>query len=263
VSTIRVYVRFNRGAWSVSLVKEIYNSNTLVIAATGYGNKLNLKVNLFFKKSGLNNSSKIVITDKSKLQTLGGLPPGFPTFFDLLDYLQEQISKIPHNQLIITGTSGGAHTALLLGHLLKADEVVAFSPYPYLSIKELKRMGDPALQSMWRVVEKLDALPVQVKNLFDLMNTLSNWNKVTQYYVHISRYNSWDYRRAMYLSSLPNVSVIPHPYKEHAIASMLSHDDKLAACFVSPYKNKFYLRDIIRHLANLPRQLARRMLRGV
>ena len=244
----------------MTLVKEVHDSDTFVIAATGYGNKLNIPVDQFFSESGLTDASKIIISDKSKLQTLGGLPPEFPTFFDLFDYLQDQVSKIPYSQLVITGTSGGAHTALLLGHMLKADKVVVFSPYPYLSLSECKRMGDPALISMRRVLAKLDALPDKAKSLFDLRNILSNWNNVTQYYVHVSRYNTWDYRRVMYLRSMPSVNIISHPYKEHAIASMLSHDNELADCFVFPYKQSFSLQDLKRHLAYLPKHLVKTIL---
>ncbi len=233
------------------LVKKIQHSDILVIAITGYGNKLNFPVDQFFIKAKLDDASRIVIIDKSKLQTLGGLLPEFPSFFDLVDHLKKIIMTTPHKQLIITGTSGGAHTALLLGHLLKANEVVAFAPYPYLSISEAKKMKDPALRSMRRVLDKLDLLPNQVKKFLDLKNVLLDWNEVTQYYIHVSHYNKLDYQRATYLGGLPNVNIISHPYREHAVASMLGKDSKLSNCFNFPYVKIYRHGDLILHLKNI------------
>jgi len=233
------------------IVKELKQSDTLVIAATGIRNYLNMSVSDFFGKSGMSGASRIVISDPTKRMTLGGLPPDYPSFFDYLDYLKQEILRISPNKLIVTGTSGGANTALLLGHLLKANYVVAFSPYPYLSIKELKRMQDPALQTMCRVVEKLDRLPDEIKKLFDLRKIISNWNGVTQYYVHVSRYHDLDYRRAMYLNNLPMLSITAHPYTTHAVVSLLSRHGKLKKCFEFPYKYKTSLVDIFLHLKNI------------
>lgn len=243
----------------MSLFKEVNESDTLVIAATGYAGKLNLPVARFFKDSGLDGASKIIITDRSMLKTLAGLPPDFKTFEHLIGYLENCISNIQHTNLIITGTSGGGHTALLLGHILNANKVVAFSPYPYLSIGEFKRMKDPALHSMSRIINGFDKLPVEVKKYLDLKNVLSRWNNKTEYFVHVSRYNKWDYKRANYLKGLPGVNVISHPYMEHATASMLSKESKLKDCFSFPYRSPSRIKEIVPHLA-IPFRIYKRIV---
>lgn len=213
------------------IIRVLNPSSVLVIAATGFANKLNLPVADFFNESQLSDKSRIVIIDPTKRHTLGGLPPQCPSFFDFLNYLKQELARISSKRVIVTGTSAGAHTALLLGHILKADQVVAFSPYPYLSLEEMKKRRDPALQSMRRVIMELDQLPKDVKQFFlDLKAVLANWNQ-TRYYVHVSRFNLWDYRRAMYLDLLPHLPVISHPYFTHAVACSLARQDKLRKCF--------------------------------
>ena len=241
----------------MAIVKELASSDTLVIAATGLANKLNLPVNAFFKKSGLLSASRIILTDPTKNLTLAGLPPEYPSFHDIVGYLRQEIADISPDKLIITGTSGGAHTALLLGHLLKANHVVAFAPYPYLSISELKTRKDPTLQSMRRVVLGLNSLPKKVKKYLDLRNVLSEWNSITQYDVHVSRYNKWDYRRMAYLLDLPKVSVISHPYSTHAIAEPLARQDILRKCFKFPYEHEHRLTDAFLHLLGMTKQIVR------
>ena len=215
----------------MSLVEELNDSDTLVIAATGYSNKLNMSVDAFFRDSGLSCASKIIISDKTKLNTLAGLPPAFPTFESLVVYLKDTIRKYNYKTIITTGTSGGGHTALLLGHLLESQFVVAFAPYPYLSIQELTKQKDPTLHSMSRIVDEFDRLPCDVKKYLDLHNILTDWNGATKYYVHVSKYHLFDYKRALYLSGIKGLTIISHPFDRHSIASALNRHKLLKKMF--------------------------------
>ncbi len=229
----------------MSIVTETESSDTLVIAATGFGNKLGLPVDDFFRESGLACTSKIVVSDPSRRKILGGLPPEYPYFSDCLDHLRDRIAAISAKKLLVTGTSGGAHTAMLLGHLLEADYVVGFAPYPYVSFEEMKRQKDPALTSMRRVIEAIDRLQGGVRQYFDLRPPLLEWNGKTRYYIHVSRHNKWDYRRAMYLDGVPNLTIVTHPYSNHAIASSLCRDNRLKECFAFPYRRTRSVKDIV------------------
>lgn len=232
------------------IVQEINSSDTLVVATAGFRNELGLPVADFFKESGLSSASKIIITDPTRQVSLAGSSPDFPTFFSLLDYLKREVERLSPARLIITGTSMGGHTALLLGHLLKADHVVAFAPYPYLSPEAIKASGDLSLEYAYQKrggAEQIDRLPSNVKQFLDLRNVLSTWNGKTSYVVHVSRYNKWDYRRSMYLNHLPMVSVIAHPLATHGIPYWLSQDEKLKQCFEFPYTRTLTLFDIYLH----------------
>ena len=214
-------------------IKEVIveTSPILVIGITNYGGGFGLPVRKFLIASGLNKHSTIIVSDPSRLKTLNGVSPECETFFDFLKYLEEAIHRISPKQIIVTGASGGGHTALLVGHLLKADYVVAFTPYPYLSIDEFRNRNDPALKSMWRILEQFNCLPPEIKKYFDLKDVLSEWNKVTKYYVHVSRDHKWDFLRSMYLEDTPNLSIIAHPYSEHSVVSVLSRHGKLTECY--------------------------------
>lgn len=248
----------------MALRTDLNNSDTLVIAATGYRNKLNMPVDEFFQAAGLEDASKIIISDPSFMKTLAGLPPDFPCFKDLVAYLKDLIAKGNYSNLYVTGTSGGGHTALLLGHLLHADKVVAFAPYPYLSIEEGRRMKDPASYSMARIIRKFDELPQESKQYLDLRDILLKWNGKTEYFVHVSRLNINDYRRAMYLAGLPNMHVVSHPYKKHAIAAILQREKQLKGCFSFPYQYRktyvkvyLYLRFFFENSVNYVSRLVR------
>lgn len=244
----------------MAIIKKLETSDTLVIAATGFSNKLDISPFDFFEKSSLSHTSKIIITDPSKRKTLGGLAPDYPSFFHFVEHLQKEIGQISPKQLIVTGTSGGAHTALLLGHLLKANYVVAFAPYPYLSFREMEKRCDPALKSFYRVLRELDCLPNEVKTFLDLRDVLSNWNGITHYYVHVSQYHEWDYRRAKYLDDLPKLSIITHPFYSHAVASLLSRYNHLKKCFEFPYQRKSSSIDLYIHLESLTKRFVRKRL---
>lgn len=224
------------GAQRKALHIEWNDPDTLVIAATDLGMHLSMPVDRFFDEAGLSGASRIVICDPSFRMSLGGLPPDFSTFDDLLENLRKLLAAHPHRQVICTGTSGGGHTALLLGHLLKADKVVVFAPYPYLSPEESRRRKDPDLVHMARVLEKLESLPEEAKRYRDLPGILSEWNGKTEYFVHVSRYNVKDRMKADSMRGLPHLRVMTYPFSEHGIALMLRKVSRLRHCFVFPYR---------------------------
>jgi hypothetical protein len=234
------------------------DSDTLVIAIKGYANKLGIPVDKFFRRAGLERASKIIIWDASRLKTLGGLQPDFPTFGDLLNHLRMIIATHPHKKLYVTGSSGGGHTGLLLGHLLKADKVIVFAPYPYVSRKVSEYKKDPAIHSMARMLHRFDQLPDDVRPYFDLADVLVDWNGKTEYYVHVSRYHKWDYIRACYLRGLPKVKVVTHPYEEHSITSILGESQDFRDCFTFPYRRRRSLRRLLLHWKCLKNRLSKK-----
>ncbi len=92
-----------------------------------------------------------------------------------------------------------------------------------------------------RLIRELNELPDNVKKYYDLKDVLAKWNSVTQYYVHVSRFNKWDYRRALYLKDTPGITIRTHPFFSHGITSTLAKDNRLSEYFEVPYskENKF------------------------
>lgn len=222
------------------IARNIIQSDTLVIAATGINFKLALPVDAFLEKAGLNDKSTIIITDRSRRLALGGVSDECPTIFALVEYLRQEIAQLSPGKIVVTGSSGGGYTAMLLGHLLKADHVVAFAPYPYTSRAAFVRQKDPALHTMDRIIESIERLPDSVWKFFDLRQVLSQWNGVTEFYVHASRYHKPDRDRALYLKGLPHVELVLHPYLLHSVPSVLARAGKLQLCYNLPYTREPY-----------------------
>jgi hypothetical protein len=199
----------------MSINVKIKPSKTLVIYCTRIRGRV---PNNFFEDSGLINASKIIISDSTNRLSLGGFPPEYPTFFDFVNHLKQLIQSISHKKLIVTGNSFGASMALVFGHLLNANYVVAFAPYSYFIKEKLVKTGDPALKNWKKLIVMFENLPLREKKFLNLREILSNWNGKTRYYVHSSYYHKWDRRRAKYLIGLPKMSVFLHPNASHNCA---------------------------------------------
>ncbi|HEY9888179.1 MAG TPA: YqiA/YcfP family alpha/beta fold hydrolase [Candidatus Obscuribacterales bacterium] len=238
---------------------ELTDSDTLVIAFTNASGKLSLPVQDFLIAAGLTSLSRIVIFDRSHRFCLGGFPPEVPTFFNFLDLLREKIRSVNPKRLIVVGASVGGYTALLMGHLLEADQVVVFGPWCCLDSEALEKMGDPYLNREQRIVSKLAALPPDIKDFLRLRSILSQSNRKTKFYLHVSRYNLWDYRRALYLKGVPDLQIIPHYYATHGLATALAKEGRLKNCFRFPYRRDKRLK----YYYILSRHLTRRCARGL
>lgn len=243
--------------------ESVRDRGLLVVAFPGIRGKLNLPPDQFFEQADLSSASRIVVHDPSKRMLLGGVSPDFDSFEALLQFLRRRINEISPERLITTGTSGGAHSALLVGHLLKADRAVAFSPYPYLSLDVARQREDPAVTPTFRIAEAMDRLPGDVKKYFDLEDVLKEWNGHTEHHVHISRYNRQDRLRSRYLEGLPGLSIFSHPYRDHSVAGLLARDGRLAECFEFPYRHREpgLLRQPLEFWRSVVRGLGRSLMR--
>lgn len=215
------------------ITEEIKDSNTLVIAFPGFANKLHMPLDEFFLKAGLKTASKIIVYDKSRRKTFFGIPPDFRTFFDVVKHLKTRVNSISPETLICVGTSGGGHPALLYGHLLGANKAIAFSPYPYLSMEMAELMQDHILLKTLRnkFAKHIKRMSAREKKFMDLREVLCNWNKKTEYIIHVSKKHESDLKRAGYLRNLPHTQIIEHPYSAHCIAATLAKKAELSKCF--------------------------------
>lgn len=217
------------------------NSAALVIAATGIRQRLNLPVKEFFSRAGLLDKSRIVLKDPTKRLALGGLSPEYPSFADLVDGLKAEVLRYSPNPLLTVGTSGGGFTALLLGHLLRADYAVVFNAYTYVDPDTAAKKGDPSIERINNKRGFFEDISGYIRRLTDLKTTISDWNGRTKYYLHTSRFNTWDYRRACHSNGTPMTTVIPHAYERHNLAVPLARNKRLRECFELPYPTSLYM----------------------
>lgn len=195
------------GALSISQKK----SDTLVVLFPPFHHK-KFTNNLLISQ-GFDKHNSITIYDNSKMKTLTGLNDEFPNFSSVISFLNEYVKNNNIKKIITFGCSGGGHSALLYGSLLKADLSIALNPFPYLSIEEMiKQKDERSLKVFLGLINKFNKLPNNIKKYFDLRDYIkSSQNKVE---IHISN-NSWDTLRAKYLEDLKNVKVITHKYNKH------------------------------------------------
>jgi len=186
-------------------------SDTLILLFPPFDHKKFSK-NLLISQ-GFDRHHTITITDGSQMKTLNGLNNEFPNFSSIISFLTEYKNVNKIKKIVTFGCSGGGHSALLYGSLLKADLLIALNPFPYLSIEEIiKQKDERSLKVFLGLINKFNKLPNNIKKYFDLRDYIkSNQNKVE---IHISN-NSWDTLRAKYLEDLKNVKVITHKYNKH------------------------------------------------
>jgi hypothetical protein len=218
---------------------EVKDPEKLVIAVTGFAATLMIPEKQFLYFSGLAGYSRIILRDPSRLMFFQGIKGKYESFPELVEGLAAQIRKLGPKWLVVTGTSGGAHTALLLGHLLKADMATAFSPFPYIDKKTLRAQRDPALRVYAAIANRLDELPKETKRYYNLKDALAKWNGKTEYFVHVAREARWDRRRAEYLEGLPHLTVIRHPSNTHYVAKKLGMSHMLHKCFDPEQRRTF------------------------
>lgn len=188
----------------------------------------------FFVEGGLHKDPILLIKDQSRTCLMQGIPPEYDTFEKLVTQLRAFVDEHPHNKLLCTGTSSGGFSALLFGHLLGADKVVAFSPYTYISREKFIENSDPAYERAIKYIAQSmadEATYQSVLKYMDLKPLLSNWNGKTSYDIHVSQDSEWDVMRANYLSDCPNVNIHLHPYDTHGLVSRLMDAKSLAKCF--------------------------------
>jgi hypothetical protein len=209
----------------------IRDSKVLVIAFCGFNDRLMMPTWRFKQEAKLKDVSWITLSDPSRHLYLKGIGSELPTFAALLDELRSQIAQIEHTRLIMIGTSGGSHAAMLSAHLLKADEAVVFAPFPYLDIEIAKALGDRGVKAWGRVGERIKEIP-DVAQYLDLRNVLKDWNGKTEYKLH-SGTGEDDLKRAEYIADMPHVTLFKHAVERHSVASHLAEYGQLANCFDS------------------------------
>ena len=207
------------------------DSDTLVIAFTGFSHKLSMPPSQFFQETGLEKHMRVIVIDTTRHMCLNGVSPKVSTFDALHDELRHIIDQQTPERIITTGTSAGGFPALLFGHLLRVNHVVAFSPFTFINRENYIKYGRPIDRATAELEENFKKIPEHVYAYHDLGQVLSSSNGVTNYDIHVSRRNEWDCIRAYHMEGCPNVKIQPHPYRVHATARALQKDGKLKDCF--------------------------------
>jgi len=211
---------------------KVEGSDTLVIAFTGLGGKLMLQPFEFFSLTNIIGYSKILMRDPTRRLCLSGIDRELNSFQGIIEELRNIIAELKPNKTFVIGTSGGAFTALLVGHIIKADLVHAFAPYPYANILNIIRYADiPMLLRYYKTIYKLYSSSLVSYKYFDLKKVLSDWNGNTQYYIHVCKDHYWDLKRAFHLKDCRNVWIIKYNCNSHNVVRHMHKKGALVGLF--------------------------------
>jgi hypothetical protein len=204
---------------------------TLVIAFTGFAGRLSISPFDFFSLTGLLKYNRILLRDESKTCYMAGIPPIARDFEALVEFLEDHVKQLAPKRVILIGTSGGSHGAILFGHLLKADYVHAFSAYTTVDPEQWKMEDSQELPQRQDVLDRMSRLPERVHRYFDLRNVLKEWNGKTRYNLHVCEKSEADFRRANRLLDLPGVTIHRYPCSHHRVAIWLGKRGLLLPLF--------------------------------
>ncbi len=118
------------------------DSSTLLLAFGGMNQRIGMPPFEFFSLAGETPVKRLFVRDLRQAWYHLGLPGLGDTLMSVRDHLRELIAGADAERLVVAGSSAGAYAALVLGTLLQADTVLAFSPQTILDLDELAAMND-------------------------------------------------------------------------------------------------------------------------
>lgn len=208
------------------------DSKKLLIAFTGFANRLMVNPFEFFTMSNTLGFNRILIKDPSRRLCLAGIGPPLDSFELLLDRIKADRAAISPEKTYVLGTSGGGHSALLFGHLIKADIIHAFAPSTCTGLWNRIKQRRWQIIIRWREeLLKLSRLPSGVKTLFDLKPLLAGHNGVSRFNIHVCGRREPDVTAANYLKECKNVEIFHYPCDSHNVARYMIKNGLLAPLF--------------------------------
>ena len=131
-------------------------STTLLITFAGISGALGLYPFEFFKITKGFNVDKIFIRDLNQSWYHKGLTNSTKDIKGTASYLKKIIKKHKYKKVVCLGNSMGGYAAMVIGHLIKADTILSFSPQTFLDNKNRLKYND----NRWQ--EQIDNLPTNL-----------------------------------------------------------------------------------------------------
>ena len=149
----------------------------------------------FLQKAGLSNQNIVLLRDPSQTWFLNGVCDRINSFRELMAWQSGFLEGAAHaDDHYCIGSSMGAFSAVVFGHLLKARAVWSFG-LARTTVPVLNSQGDP----------------------WDLEKLLCEWNGVSRYYLYFNQSWERDREAAMRLAQLPGVELCPQRGDGHVV----------------------------------------------
>jgi pimeloyl-ACP methyl ester carboxylesterase len=140
---------------------------------------------------------------------------GVSSFGDTIEEVAESLRVVQDavgaRRLVAVGHSAGGYAALMLGTLLGAERVVAFTPQAVIERTALAQLGD----ERWpRTLDRLDELGGPDERYADLRAALARDRRAgTRYDVHYDPAVAPDERHALLLDGVPGLELHTHDFE--------------------------------------------------
>jgi pimeloyl-ACP methyl ester carboxylesterase len=201
--------------------------HVLLIAFGGLARKLGFPMFEFNKiTSDLDNANKIYLRDQKGIWFHRGLHGAGYNIDGIADYLLQYTTHKSTKKVIIFGNSGGAYTALLMGHILQANEVHAFAPVTF--INPTKRLFQRQTPLSIHIRRLLLLFIYGQRKYFDLKRLFKkNRNNRGKYHIYFPSGNKFDNLHATRMKDIPNIYLHPYQYNQHNLINNLKKSGEL------------------------------------
>lgn len=157
--------------------------------------------------------ARVFVRDLDQLFYQRGVRGLGPTVDDVSEGLAHLVSRF--ERAVFVGQSAGGYAAILMGSLLGADEVIAFSPQTFLSSLQRRLHHD----DRWpEKMAEINHMHRWRRNHLDLRRVLRRQGNGARISVYYGAGNNLDRIHARRLEPIPGVSLHPQDTASHAVA---------------------------------------------
>jgi len=196
------------------LKSEIIGADKTLVAFGGIANQLMMPVFEFFNILKSYKFNKIFIRDLTQ------------SWYYKIGHekiAKELINIIPHNTTkIFIDTSSGGFASILIGNMVQADVVLAFSPQTFLDVDFREKYNDNRWRSEIRNVHSVTTNKESLR-LFDMIYD----NDITKYYIYYCKNFKIDAIHAKMIADKKNFTMMPQNCNTHVVVKWLKQHNLL------------------------------------
>jgi hypothetical protein len=174
---------------------------------------------------------RLFVRDLNQFFYQRGLPGYSTGILGTADYLAGVLERNRIRHTLCLGASGGGYTALLMGHLLRALEVHAFSPLTRLPSRTPSQMVQLALHGNGWMFRRQWALyfdPSLDRETLNLSDYLRPGNGHTAYHLYYGSLHERDRRHSLAMAGVPGLTLHAYDSDDHQLVSQLRDRGELA-----------------------------------